>query len=64
MSYLAQARARATELVEFYGFDGFNLSIYGGWTLKSMVGVSGAVECYLSLSWQSSFPKLLKKRPL
>jgi hypothetical protein len=54
---------RATELVEYYGFDGFNLSIYGGWTLKSAIGVSASMERYLSLSWQSYFPKLLKKRP-
>lgn len=53
---------RATELIEFYGFDGFNLSIYGGWTIKTMVGVSSSMERYLSLSWQSYFPKLLKKR--
>ena len=54
---------RTTELVEFYGFDGFNLSTYGGWTLKSMAGVSSSMERYLSLSWSTYFPKLLKKRP-
>jgi hypothetical protein len=53
---------RTTELVEFYGFDGFNLSIYGGWTLKTIAGVSSSMERYLSLSWSTYFPKLLKRR--
>jgi len=53
---------RATELVEFYGFNGYNLSTYGGWTLKTVVGVSASMERYLSLSWQNYFEKLVKKR--
>lgn len=53
---------RATELVEFYGFDGFNLATYGGWTIKGMVGISSTFDRYVSLNWQSYFPKLLKRR--
>ena len=53
---------RATELVEYYGFNGFNLSIYGGWTLKTTVGVSASMERYLSLDWQNYFEKMLKRR--
>ena len=53
---------RATELVEFYGFNGYNLSTYGGWTLKTVIGVSASMERYLSLSWQNYFEKLIKKR--
>lgn len=53
---------RATELIEYYGFTGFDLAIYGGWTMKSMVGFSGQFDRYVSLSWQSYIGKLLKKR--
>ena len=53
---------RASELVEFYGFDGFNLATYGGWTYHTMTRVSTVMERYLSLGWQSYFPKLLKER--
>jgi hypothetical protein len=47
---------RATELVEYYGFSGFDLSIYGGWTIQQSFGR------YISLNWQSYIGKLLKKR--
>jgi hypothetical protein len=53
---------RASELVGFYGFDGFNLATYGGWTYHTMAQTSVIMDRYLSLSWQSYFPKLLKKR--
>jgi hypothetical protein len=53
---------RATELVEFYGFDGMDLSVYGGWTLRSMIGVGSSLERYAHLQWQRYFPKLLKER--
>ena len=53
---------RASELVEVYGFTGVDLSIYGGWTLQRMAGLSNVMARYLNLSWQSYFPKLLKKR--
>ncbi|MEM2780842.1 MAG: hypothetical protein QW791_08275 [Candidatus Bathyarchaeia archaeon] len=53
---------RATELIEFYGFDGIDLSIFGGWTLRSMIGVGGSLERYAHLQWQKYFPKLLKER--
>jgi len=52
---------RATELVEVYGFDAFNLCVYFGWTMKSAIGISGVIDRYVSLSWQSYFTKLLKK---
>ncbi|MFZ7137867.1 MAG: hypothetical protein ACOWW1_05565 [archaeon] len=54
--------SRASELVEFYGFDGFNLATYGGWTYKTAARTSGVMGRYLSLGWQSYFPKLLKQR--
>jgi len=58
---------RATELVEFYGFDGFNLAAYGGWTISVAQSMFGArtprvFSRYLYLNWQGYFPKLLKKR--
>jgi hypothetical protein len=55
---------RATELVGSYGFDGFNLATYGGWTYHRMAETSSMMDRYLSLSWQSYFGKLLKKRTL
>lgn len=59
---------RATELVEFYGFDGFNLAAYGGWTISVAQSMFGArtprvFSRYLYLNWQGYFPKLLKRRP-
>lgn len=54
--------SRASELVEYYGFDGFNLATYGGWTYKTAARVSNVMDRYLSLGWQSYFPKLLKRR--
>ena len=53
---------RATELIETFGFTGFDLSVYGGWTLRSMVGVGSALSRYAHLDWRQYFPKLLKKR--
>lgn len=58
----ALRHVRASELVEYYGFNGFDLSIYGGWTMRTMVGISGQMDRYVSLSWQSYIGKLLKKR--
>ncbi len=51
---------RTAELIEYYGFDGFDLSVYGGWTLRSMVGVGSSMERYAHLRWRKYFPKLLK----
>lgn len=51
---------RATELVEHYGFDGFELATYGGWTYQTMARVTSSMERYLALRWQSYFPKLLR----
>lgn len=58
---------RSTELVETYGFDGFNLAAYCGWTISTShamfgVRVPKVVARYLYLNWQGYFPKLLKPR--
>jgi len=58
---------RAQELVEFYGFDGFDLAAYCGWTIRTgqaFFGVStpASMARYLYLNWRAYFPKLLKKR--
>lgn len=47
---------RATELVEYYGFSAFDLSIYGGWVIPQAFGR------YVNLNWQSYIGKLLRKR--
>ena len=52
---------RTTELITVYGFDGIDLSIYGGWTLRSMLGVGSSMERYAHLQWQKYFPKLLRR---
>lgn len=54
--------SRATELIEYYGFDGFNLSQYGGWTLQTQARTSRSMNRYLAFDWRSYFPKLLKPR--
>ena len=53
---------RAAELMEHYGFDGVDLSTYGGWTLQSAIGVGSSLGRYAHLNWRRYFPKLLKKR--
>lgn len=53
---------RATELIETYDLNGFEMSIYGGWTLKTMAGVGSAMGRYAHLQWKKYFPKLLKPR--
>jgi len=56
---------RTTELISFYGFNGFDLSIYGGWTLRTTLGLGrggGSFDRYAHLQWREYFPKLLKKR--
>lgn len=57
----ALRHVRASELIEYYGFDGVDLSIYGGWTLRSTIGVGSAMQRYAHLQWRKYFPKLLKK---
>lgn len=53
---------RATDLVVFYGFNGPNLSAFGGWTLSTAMNVSGSIDRYVQLDWRSYYPKLLKRR--
>ena len=54
---------RTRELLERYGFEWDDLSIYGGWTLRSMLPqVSASMQRYAHLRWQQYFPKLLKER--
>lgn len=52
----------ASDLVYTYGFNGFDLSQFGGWTMRTAVGVSASVDRYLVLNWRQYFPKLLMKR--
>lgn len=63
----ALRHVRTTELVEHYGFDGFNLAAYCGWTITTAqaqfgIRVPRVVARYLYLNWQGYFPKLLKRR--
>ena len=62
---------RATDLVSAPGyprrfrFDVFELSYFGGWTLRGLMGLgasrgSGAFERYINLSWENYFPKMLR----
>lgn len=54
--------ARAVDLMQYYGFSVQELSVIGGWTLRSMTGASGAISRYAHLDWQSYFEKLLIER--
>jgi len=53
---------RATDLVVYYGFNGPNLSAFGGWTLSTAMRVSSSINRYVQLDWRSYYHKLLKKR--
>ena len=53
---------RASELVEYFGFDGFNLATYGGWKYSTTARTSSVMDRYLTLGWQSYIGKLFKKR--
>ena len=53
---------RLTHLVENYGFDAYDLTVYAGWTFRTTFGQSGQLDTYLHLDWRKYFPKLL--RPL
>lgn len=53
---------RATELIDLYDFSGVELSLYGGWTLRSMIGVGSSLSRYTHLRWKKYFPKLLQER--
>ncbi len=55
---------RSTELVEAYGFDGFNLAAYGGWKIQTSTAKFGqaipsVVARYLYLRWQAYIDKLI-----
>lgn len=55
---------RATDLIGFYGFDGFNLAAFGGWSIRSTVRqVSSVMTRYLYANWQAYCPKLMRKPP-
>jgi hypothetical protein len=64
---------RATDLVSApnyprrFRFDVFELSYFGGWTIRGLLGLgagssSGAFQRYINLSWESYFPKLLRMK--
>lgn len=53
---------RASDLVNYYGFTGVDLSAFGGWTLSTSMRVSRSVDRYVALDWRAYFPKLLKPR--
>ena len=55
---------RINHLIEYYGFDAWDLSAYAGWSLKTTLGKlgmpAGQLDIYSHLSWRRYFPKLLK----
>ena len=53
---------RLTHLVENYGFDAYDLTVYAGWTFKTGIGQTGQLDTYLHLDWRRYFPKLLRRR--
>lgn len=53
---------RASELLDFYDFSGVELSLYGGWTLRSTMNVGSAVSRYAHVKYKKYLPKLLTQR--
>lgn len=51
---------RLSHLVELYGFDSFDLTIYAGWTLKTGTQGSSMLDSYVHLDWRHYFKKLLR----
>jgi hypothetical protein len=52
---------RLTHLRQLYGFDGFNLTAFAGWTFQSSMqgeGASNMLDVYLHSDWKEYFPKL------
>lgn len=50
---------RITHLVENYGFNGYDLAIYTGWTYRTAIGVAaGQQDTYLHLNWRNYIKKL------
>lgn len=56
--------ARATNLIDYYGFDGYGLSVHGGWkpsgTVPGMSPVMAKYTTPIYTDWEKPFPKLLK----
>jgi len=56
---------RISHLIEYYGFDPYDLTSYVGWTVRSTFGQLGIsaspnIDAYAHLRWRMYFPKLLK----
>lgn len=56
---------RISHLIEYYGFDPYDLTSYVGWTIRSTFGQLGIsaspnIDAYAHLRWRMYFPKLLK----
>jgi hypothetical protein len=52
---------KASDLINFFGFDGFNLAAYGGWSIKSQIKVTDVMTRYIYVNWQAYFTKLLRE---
>ncbi len=55
---------RLSHLTEYYQFEPFDLTLYSGWTARTVFGqigipASGNIDSYIHLRWQSYFGKLL-----
>lgn len=51
---------RATELLNRYGFDGIDLTIFCGWSISRTIGMPTMAKRYMYGQWARYFPKLLK----
>jgi hypothetical protein len=50
---------RATELLNRYGFDGIDITIFCGWSITREVGMPKMAKRYVYGQWARYFPKLL-----
>lgn len=51
---------RATELLNKYGFDGIDITIFCGWSITRDFGMPRMAKRYVYGQWARYFPKLLK----
>lgn len=56
---------RITHLIDYYGFDPYEVTVYAGWTIKRTAGAMGfqagsPIDIYTHLTWRRYFPKLLR----
>jgi len=58
----ALRHVRITDLIKYYDFSFYQVSLYAGWKMSGGFMGGGQHDRYAHLHWQEYLPKLLKKR--